>query len=126
MDVQDQNKRKFERVPLDVDLYFRVNKPPEVRLKIQDIIKIGHALDISEGGMSFLLDAEVLKGTEVEINFNLIIGEIHNPKIEVKGEVRYCFPRDPEKSFRIGVQFTKIDANDKILIASYVKSNPLI
>jgi c-di-GMP-binding flagellar brake protein YcgR len=119
---QDQNKRAFPRVPLSVDLYLRVNKPPEVRVKIKDQTKIGHSVDISETGISFLLDTEIPKSSEVEISFNLISAKGERFVIAAAGEVRYCFPRSPGKSYRIGVVFINLKDNEKLLIADYVKS----
>jgi hypothetical protein len=118
-----QDMRAFPRVPLDVDLYMKVNKPPEVRVKIKETTQIGHAVDVSEVGISFLLDTEIPKSTEVEISFNLIseLGERH--RIQVDGEVKYCFPRRPNESYRIGVAFIKIEENSKLLIMKYVKAS---
>jgi len=118
-----QNKRAFPRVPLDVDLYMKVNKPPEVRVKIKDTTKIGHAVDVSEAGISFLLDTEIPKSTEVEVTFNLIAGSRERYRIQADGEVKYCFPRRPNESYRIGVAFIKIEENGKLLIMKYVKAS---
>jgi c-di-GMP-binding flagellar brake protein YcgR len=116
-----QEKRISPRVPLNVDIFMKVNKPPEVRVKIKDAIKIGHAVDISETGISFLLDSELPKKTEVEVTFNLISEAGEKRSIETVGEVKYCFPRKPNESYRIGVEFINVEENSRSLIMKYVK-----
>ena len=114
-------KRRFPRVALDVVLFFRVDKPPEVRLKIGRETRTGHAVDISEVGVSFLVDAEIPKGTEIEISFSLMIQKGKSERIAARGVVVYSFPRLPKKTYRIGVLFTDIDDNDRKLIIEYVR-----
>ena len=106
---------------LDVVLFFRVDKPPEVRLKIGRETRTGHAVDISEVGVSFLVDAEIPKGTEIEISFSLMIQKGKSERIAARGVVVYSFPRLPKKTYRIGVLFTDIDDNDRKLIIEYVR-----
>jgi c-di-GMP-binding flagellar brake protein YcgR len=118
-----QEKRVSPRVPLDVDLYMKVNKPPEVRVKVKDTTKVGHSVDVSENGISFLLDTELPKMTEVEIHFHMISDTGEQRRVEIEGEVRYCFPRRPITSYRIGVIFTRIDKDDRTLIIEYVKTS---
>ncbi|MGE5279706.1 MAG: PilZ domain-containing protein [Deltaproteobacteria bacterium] len=118
---QGSDKRRFPRVALDVVLFFKVDRPPEVRLKIGDVTRTGFAVDISEVGISFLVDAEIPKGSEMEINFSLMIQKGKSERIAVKGVVVYCFPRSPKKTYRIGVLFTEVNDHDKALIGEYVK-----
>ena len=114
-------KRKFPRVALDVVLFFKVDRPPEVRLKIGNVTRTGHAVDISEVGISFLVDADIPKGTEMEISFSLMLKKGQSERVTVEGMVVYCFPRSPKKTYRIGVLFTEIEAHDKKMITEYVK-----
>jgi c-di-GMP-binding flagellar brake protein YcgR len=118
-----EEKRVSPRVPLDVDLYMKVNKPPEVRIMVKDTTKVGHSVDVSENGISFLLDTELPKMTEVEIHFHMISDAKEQRKIEIEGEVRYCFPRRPITSYRIGVIFIRIDKDDRAAIIEYVKAS---
>ncbi len=114
-------KRKFPRVALDVTLFFRVDKPPEVRLKIGTQTRTGHAVDISEVGVSFLVDAEIPKGTEIEISFSLMIQKGKSERVAARGLVVYSFPRLPKKTYRIGVLFTDIEDAERQLITEYVR-----
>ncbi len=123
MENPPEDKRLSPRVPLDVDLYMKVNKPPEVRIKVHDAVKVGHSVDISDNGISFLLDTEIPKLTEVEIHFHMFSESGEQRRIEILGEVRYCFPRRPITSYRIGVVFIKIDPDDKVAIIEYVKTS---
>ncbi len=106
---------------LDVILFFRVDRPPEVRLKIGKETRTGHAVDISEVGVSFLVDAEIPKGTEIEIGFSLMIQKGRSERVAARGLVVYSFPRFPKKTYRIGVLFTVIDDSDRQLITEYVR-----
>ena len=114
-------KRRFPRVALDVTLFFRVDKPPEVRLKIGRETRVGHAVDISEVGVSFLVDADIPKGTEIEISFSLMIQKGRSERVNARGLVVYSFPRLPRKTYRVGVLFTKINEADRQLIIEYVR-----
>lgn len=113
--------RLFPRVSLDAVLYFKVDRPPEVLLRIGQETKVGYAVDISEAGISFLVDIELPKGTEIELSFDLVFADGKKPKIATIGEVVYCFPRVPQKSYRVGILFMEIRQNDKKLIEEYVK-----
>jgi len=108
-------------VALDVTLFFRIDKPPEVRLRIGKETRTGHAVDISEVGISFLVDTEIPKGTEMEISFSLMLEKAKSERISARGTVVYSFPRFPKKTYRIGVLFTEIDDNAKKMITEYVK-----
>ncbi len=114
-------KRRFQRVALDVVLFFRVDKPPEVRLRIGKEARTGHAVDISEVGISFLVDAEIPKGAEMEISFSLMLEKGKSERIAARGTVVYSFPRLPKKTYRIGVLFTELADNDRKMITEYVK-----
>jgi len=115
------DKRQFPRVALDVVLFFRVDRPPEVKLKIGSVTRTGHAVDISEVGISFLVDAEIPKATEIEISFGLMSQKGKSDRITAKGAVVYCFPRSPKKTYRVGVLFTDITGFDKKRIEEYIK-----
>jgi hypothetical protein len=123
MDSQNssQEKRVFTRVSLDVVLFFKADKPPEVQLKIGKEIKTGRAVDVSEAGISFLTDVEVPKFSVIGLIFDLIFDKGNKPKVTATGEVVYCFPREPQKSYRIGIVFLNLKETDRKLIAEYVK-----
>jgi hypothetical protein len=113
--------RLFPRVSLDAILYFKVDRPPEVLLRIGQETKVGYAVDISEAGISFLVDIEIPKSTEIELSFNLVFADGKKPRIITVGEVVYCFPRVPQKTYRVGILFTEITQKDKNLIEEYIK-----
>lgn len=116
---QSQEKREAPRAHLDIILYVKIVKPPEVQLRIGNLVKNGQAIDISEKGMSLLVDAPIPKGTQLEISFNLVTAEGGGLPLKAIGEVKYCYPREPKKIYRIGIEFTQID---QVLITDYVRS----
>jgi hypothetical protein len=116
-----EDKRIFPRVSLDVILFFKADKPPEVQLKIGKEIRTGRAVDVSEAGISFLTDVEVPKASVIGLIFDLVFEKDKKQRIANTGEVVYCFPRDPQKTYRIGIMFLNLKENDRKLIAEYVK-----
>lgn len=115
-------RRKFARVPLIVDFYYKVERPPEIRMKIGDRTESAFLMDMSEGGIGFVSGIELPEGTELDITFNLVIKEAANPKIQAVGTVRHCTLQPDSRTYRIGLEFTKIEEGEKELIAQYVRS----
>jgi c-di-GMP-binding flagellar brake protein YcgR len=117
-------RRKFSRVPLIVDCYYKVERPPEIKMKVGDRTETAYLMDMSEGGIGFISGIELPEGTELDITFNLVIKDAANPKIQAVGIVRYCTPQPDSRTYRIGLEFTKMEAGEKELIAQYVKNIP--
>lgn len=123
-DLPGQDRRQFRRVPIDVSLFYRINRPPELQVAAPgDSCRTG-AVDISEGGLGFISDQEILPPSELGITFHLVFRERENPTITALAQVRYCRSLQPVRNppaWRIGASFTKIDDADRHLIAEYVR-----
>jgi c-di-GMP-binding flagellar brake protein YcgR len=117
------DRRKFQRIPVNFDILYKVNDPPEVRMKVETEEKSASMMNISEGGLALVTDYEMAEQAELEIQFHLIFKNQQTPPISVLGKVRYCTElADRQKMYRVGIEFTKIEESDKKLIVDFVKS----
>ena len=120
-------KRKFKRVSVSVKLFYKVQRPPEMLLRVGDREVCTQAVDVSQGGMGFVTGFELPALTEVVVNFNLIFKTASLLNVKAFGKVRHCEPlsQSPDNpSYRIGVEFTKIDEYDSWMIGDFVKDAP--
>lgn len=121
-------KRKFKRVAVNVKLFYKVQRPPEVSIRLGDKEICTQTLDVSQGGLGFLTDFELPPATELVINFNLIFRNSSMLTVKAFGKVQHCKAMTQSKdnpSYRIGVQFTKIDEYDGWMIGDFVKADNL-
>ena len=120
-------RRKHKRVQVDVDLYYKVDRPPEIRMKIGEQAKRTGMVNVSEGGIGYVSDSDIPVLTEIDITFHLIFKDGHSREIRAEGQVRYCYPL-PEFErypvYRIGAEFIGIDEKNRGLIIDYVRSSP--
>lgn len=125
----NKDRRKFKRAADVLIVTYRLKSPFEVVLQKGDWKYAAVALDISEGGVGIDVGQEIPSGTEVLLRFE-IVNEFLVPdwdkrrKFELDGECRYCEPTD-KKSYRVGILFKKISAEDREFIATYVKDQSL-
>ena len=117
-----KEKRRFRRVPLDVDLFYEVSRLPDVRLKTKAPETTTRLVNICEGGIAFVSSLELAISTELRITFHLFAEKAESSKISAIGEVRYCILRGDYKTYQVGVEFTKIKKSDRKLIADYVET----
>jgi c-di-GMP-binding flagellar brake protein YcgR len=120
--LSPKERRRFPRVPLDIDLNYKVNRLPDVRMKTDSVEDTSHLINISEGGIAFVSPVDMPVSTGLDLTFNLIAGKARKSKIMVKGETRYSILRADYRTYQVGVEFIKIKASDRKHIAFYVKS----
>ncbi|MBI3855364.1 MAG: PilZ domain-containing protein [Planctomycetes bacterium] len=73
------------------------------------------ALDLSEGGVRFLIHERLPVGTKVRMNIQM---EKYKDEIEASGEVRWCYQSAKNvEDFYAGVQFENLDPVQKRKIA---------
>ena len=89
------DNRRHPRFKLDVDI--------KIRARGSELLR-GHAIDISESGISAILKIEVPVGTVVELDFSLPLAEV-----SVLAVVRQ------RNAFRYGFQFADPDANRDLI-----------
>ena len=116
-------KRKFERVPVDIILTYRVEKPLHVRMRVGNKEITAQVLDLSESGMSILTDYDIDISTILLIKFTLKIqGSAQAQIANVAGEVRYNILLK-QNQYRLGINFTKIDKEDRSRLACFISES---
>lgn len=121
-----QDRRKYQRLDLNIILIYRVNEPIFVRMQVGDREIEATMINLSEGGMGFLNDYNIPLGTELFIKFTLSKmdkeGHItfHGP-MQIIAEVRSNVAQE-KGEYRLGVCFTKIKLQDKGGITDFVKT----
>jgi hypothetical protein len=114
-------------VRVDIDLYYKVEKPAEIRMTMGDHKRRTGMVNVGEGGISYVSDSEVPVLTELDIVFNLVAKGKPDHQVCATGQVRYCYPLPKFERYpvyRIGVEFLKIDPDERHLIAEYAKDAP--
>jgi c-di-GMP-binding flagellar brake protein YcgR len=120
--MMQADRRRSERVPLVVDLFYRVERPPELKIKFGDRVETAYLIDISASGIGFVCGTELPGNSELDITFNLSAPSGEVVKIVAVGVVRYCSFQNDRQVFRIGLVFTIIDEREEELIAEFVKN----
>ena len=123
-------KRRFTRIAVNFLVFFRVNFPLQVRIKIGNRVVEALAADISEGGMAIYTDYEIPTVTIVTVEFIMINDyaiSVHDRSrsIKVGGEVRYNIFIEEKKLFRFGLQFNDLSTDDRIFISNFVVASKI-
>ncbi len=113
-------KRKNKRVPITFDLMCKVNAPVEVRLKVGDKDVYATTFDISEGGIAIVTDKQLTVSAELDLSFHLIFPDHQTPPMSAIGRVRYIAVSAGKKGYRVGIEFIKIDEEDRKAISDFV------
>lgn len=121
-------KRRFTRVAVNFIVFYRVNLPLAVRIKIGDKEIETLAADISEGGMAIYTDYEIPPLTIVTVEFIMVNDFVISAQdrfrsIIVQGEVRYNVFIEEKKIFRFGLQFIDLSVDDRIFISNFVTAS---
>lgn len=121
----EQERRKSQRLKINITIVYHVNKPSHVRVLVGEEEVEATTEDLSEGGMSILTAYDIPISAILTIEFMIYqVNELDKfrfyKSIKVTGEVRSNV--HSENNFhRIGIIFTKIEAEDKIELAHFVK-----
>jgi hypothetical protein len=57
--MRGAERRRSQRVPLVVDLFYRIERPPELKIKFGDRIETAYVVDISTDGIGFICGTEL-------------------------------------------------------------------
>ena len=100
--MRENNRRRSGRVPLIVDLFYRIERPPELKIKFGDHVETAYLVDISTTGIGFICGTDLPGNSELDITFNLSAPSGEVVKVRVFGVVRYCsFQEDRQISRRL-------------------------
>ena len=121
-------KRKFKRVAVNFIVFYKVNSPLRVRIKIGNREIEALAVDISEGGMAVYTDREIPPVAVVNVKFIMIDDyaispQDHTRSILVRGEVRYNIFIEEQKTFRFGMQFVDLPVDDRLFISNFAANS---
>jgi c-di-GMP-binding flagellar brake protein YcgR len=117
------DRRKNKRVRVSLSVIYRVNEPVTVRLLTANKEIKAIMLDLSPEGMSISTDYEIPVATILVMRFSLFKVEkedvsFYGP-VEITGEVKYNNKEDGQ--MRLGIEFVKIDEEDKRQIANFAR-----
>ncbi|MGD9015572.1 MAG: PilZ domain-containing protein [Candidatus Omnitrophota bacterium] len=117
-------RRKSPRVKVDFFVVYKVDRPTESNMWIDDKEVKARMIDLSEIGMAILTNCDIPALTILSLKFtlmNLYTDKVERVKtIEIIGEVRYnkLLAKD---EYRLGISFVQIAEEDKQAIAEFKK-----
>ena len=119
-----EDRRKFKRLKINFIVYYQVNKPLEIRMKVGSNEVNALMLDLSEGGMAIVTNYDIPISTTLQVKFTLIDKYSHSDtrsrSMDITGEIcNNVLYKQKER--RIGISFTDIDSGDREAIVSFVK-----
>jgi c-di-GMP-binding flagellar brake protein YcgR len=122
----EKERRKSQRLRVNITIVYRVNKPSHVRVLIGDDEVEATTSDISVGGMSILTVYDIPVAALLTIEFMIYqVNELDKfrfyKSIKATGEVRSNVLLE-NKFRRIGIVFKKLESEDKGEISNFVKS----
>ncbi len=123
-DPTGRDRRRFKRVSLSTEVFYRVVGAPEGEAQQAERESMAYLCNISEGGLGFMSGSQVPAGASLEVAFNFLLDGCRNLKITAVGLVRYCFLMGDYKRYQVGIEFTNVNDADKRFIADYIRSAP--
>lgn len=121
-------RRRFTRLPVSFTVFYRVNAPAVIRIRIRDREVIALASDISEGGMAIVTDCEIPVVSLITVKFVMLNDRAFDPgkqsqSITVEGEVRYNSVERQGREYRMGLNFLDLSEEDRRFICNFVSDN---
>jgi hypothetical protein len=119
---QKKEKRRFRRVSLSADLFYRVMRVSGESAGASEKEDTVPLINISEGGLSFMADVQIPCDTAFEVTFHFLVDGRRDIKIKAEARARYCLLMGDYKRYQVGTEFTRIDDADRKFIADYVRT----
>jgi c-di-GMP-binding flagellar brake protein YcgR len=120
------DRRRYQRLDLDVVVMYSVAEPLSIRATIGDREIEATMLNLSLGGMALITEYNIPVWTIIDIRFTLTkinkegtIG-IYGP-MKIRGEVRSNIQLE-EKEYRLGISFIRIEDKDKVELTEFLKT----
>ena len=117
-------KRKHKRFKIHLDVFYRIDAPPFVKISVGDKETEAFALDLSEGGIAILTEHDIPVATMISMKLKLS-NELSKVRIRScdtvnsVGEVRSNVLTG-EGKHRLGIAFQGLSEDDKAQIARFV------
>jgi c-di-GMP-binding flagellar brake protein YcgR len=120
-------RRRFRRTQVKFTVFYRVNSPLLVRMRVGDRDVNALALDISEGGMAILTNYDIPSSSDITVRFTMLndnaISIANRARsIVVQAEVCYNVLIKKEKAHRLGIRFVDLSEDDRNFIGNLVKA----
>ncbi len=117
-----KERRQFPRVSETATIFYSIKSGITV-LEYGGENYNAIAIDISEGGVGLITAYDLQEHTVIFMRF-MLFGK--TPKsIEANGEVKYILFNIKQKAYRIGIQFTGLEKENKEFIRALVKQKVL-
>jgi c-di-GMP-binding flagellar brake protein YcgR len=135
MDGKDTSKnyggaerRQFKRLPVSFTVFYQISLPIEVRIKFGDQEVVALAADISEGGMAVTTYCEIPPVAIISVKFVIFndkfpLVDKKSRTVTTQAEVRYNRAVEPNKEYRMGIQFLHMSDDDRRFIRSFISAN---
>ena len=117
-----KDRRRFQRLLLNLTIWYKVRTPEDLRLKFGEKDMEATTLDLSTIGLAFLSKQRIPVWSTLLLKF-IFFGEkegsvnIVKP-VEVEAEVKTCLPYENE--FRLGVYFKGLDEERRVELSRFV------
>jgi len=125
MDKNGINKRKADRLRVNLSIVYRINKPITLRMMIGNKEVRTTMFDLSGGGLSILTNRNIPAGAVLLMKFTLFKVEADDVSfygpMEILGEVRYS-THLAGNEYRLGIAFKRISGQDKTEIEDFVRT----
>ena len=125
-DSLEYERRKHARVEASFFVVYRVNEPLSAQMMVNNRQVQALMLDLSEGGMAFISEYDLPKGTIISMEFTLINEAVQDSENRIKtlhidGQACYSGRAEGDE-YRLGINFTRMDKKAKEIIANFVKT----
>jgi c-di-GMP-binding flagellar brake protein YcgR len=122
------DRRNHKRAQVSFNVFYRIDSPLEIRIRIGDKEFAAVAIDIGEGGMALLTNHDIPAPGRVSMNFTMYNDKAATPderrkSAAVVGEIRYCSAQPKEKAYRIGIRYLDLSREDRSFIAKFVQTS---
>jgi c-di-GMP-binding flagellar brake protein YcgR len=108
---QRPHTRKFVRAP--------VSMPVEYSSDSEDLVKVGHAVDLGGGGMRLATEDDLPQGTFLFLRFRL---PGSGREVLARARIVLSFFNAESKRYYHGIAFTQIDPNDQVAIVRFIEA----
>ena len=127
--LPNEDRRKHKRAADVFIVTYRLWSPFDVDLTVGEREYAAVAMDIGEGGVGVDVAQAILVDTQVHLKFKMVnevsASERNRQRaFSLDGESRYCQLMS-EKSYRVGIVFKSLSAEESHFIATYVKDQAL-
>jgi c-di-GMP-binding flagellar brake protein YcgR len=122
-----QDRRRFQRLNLNLVVWYKLSKAPQVPAELGTAEREAVTVDISPFGMAFMSSFNIPIFTDLALKFIIFSsqGGVYDRlaiPLEVNAKVRSCSPAE-KGEFRIGVSFTDIQLEQQQKLMKFARES---